>query len=56
MKMLGIKTILPRFIGHDSLNGTAWQDHTSPSSSPAQDTALSRRRHRFKSGRGRHLE
>ena len=28
---------------------------TSPSSSPAQDTALSRRRHRFKSGRGRQI-
>ena len=30
--------------------------HTSPSSSLAQDTALSRRRHRFKSGRGRQFK
>src|SRR5512134_2364471 len=28
--------------------------HASPSSSPAKDTALSRRRRRFKSGWGRH--
>lgn len=50
----GIYLRLSRLLwARDRFSGTGVVLQTSPSSSPAQDTALSRRRHRFKSGRGR---
>ena len=50
----GIYSRLSRLLwARDRFSGTGVVLQTSPSSSPAQDTALSRRRHRFKSGRGR---